>query len=175
MRVNAGAEQAAAATTPRRRMVMLAAALAAASELIALAGCKSPPPPPPPARIGGSIQATAALNPSVSQRPSPLRLRVYELRSPTAFNQADFMALYQGDQAALGADLLGRDEFVLQPGETLPFTKVLAPDTRFIGVFAVYRDLERATWRTVVPVQPSKVHLFDIRADSLAVSATIKP
>lgn len=173
MRMNVRAEEAAVATMPRRQLLMRVA-LAATCGSIALAGCKSPPPPPP-ARISGNIQAVPTLNPSVSQRPSPLRLRVYELRSPTAFNQADFMALYQGDQAALGADLLGRDEFVLQPGETLPYAKVLAPDTRFIGVVAVYRDLERATWRTVVPVQASKVHQFDIRADSLAVSATIRP
>jgi type VI secretion system protein VasD len=159
---------------PRQRRHVLAAMVGTVG-LLGLTGCKSPPPPPPPARIVGSIQAAPALNPSVSQRPSPLRLRVYELRSPTAFNQADFMALYQGDQAALGADLLGRDEFVLQPGETLPVAKVLAPDTRFLGVFAVYRDLERATWRALVPVQPSQVHQLDIRADTLAVSATIKP
>ena len=75
----------------------------------ALTGCKSTPPPPPmPTPVTGSIQGASELNPSVNQRPSPVLLRVYELKSPTAFNQADFMALYQADQATLGADLVER-------------------------------------------------------------------
>jgi len=123
--------------------------------------------------LAGNIQAAADLNPSVSQRPSPLRVRVYELKSATAFNQADFMSLYQGDQAALGADLVSREELMLQPGETRPLNKTLAPETRFVGIVAVYRDLERATWRTTVAIKPGTQHKLDIRAERLAV--TIKP
>jgi type VI secretion system protein VasD len=77
----------------------------------------------------------------------------------------------QRDQAELGADLLGREEFTLAPGETRPYTKTLSPDTRFIGVFAAYRDLERAKWRTVLPVQPGKKQRIVIRAEELSVSA----
>jgi type VI secretion system protein VasD len=123
--------------------------------------------------LAGNVQASADLNPSVSQRPSPLRVRVYELKSATAFNQADFMALYQGDQAALGADLVSREELMLQPGETRALNKNLAADTRFLGVVAVYRDLERATWRTTVAIKPGAKNSFDIRAERLAV--TVKP
>ena len=64
------------------------------------------------------------------------------------FNAADFMSLYQRDQAELGADLLAKEEFVLNPGETKTFAKTLAADTRFLGVVAAYRDLEHAKWRT---------------------------
>ena len=138
-------------------------------------GCGSPPKPPPPAKIAGTIQAAPDLNPSVSARPSPLRMRVYELKSATAFNQADFMALYQSDQAALGADLAAREEFILQPGESRPWVKTLAAETRFIGIVALYRDLERATWRTVVPVQPGREYKMAIRADALALSASVQP
>ena len=158
-----------------RRMVLLGLPTLAAALLAgSLPGCKSPPPPPPPASVSGSIVAVAGLNPSVTQRPSPLRLRLYELKSPTAFNQADFMALYQSDQATLGPDMLAREEIVLQPGEVLPYSKVLAPETRYIGVVAIYRDLERATWRVVAPVQAAKAQALQIRADSLAVSATVR-
>jgi type VI secretion system protein VasD len=148
----------------------------------ALTGCKSTPPPPPPpplpTPVTGSIQGASELNPSVSQRPSPLLLRVYELKSPTAFNQADFMALYQADQATLGADLIAREEFMLAPGEIRPYRKSLTPETKFIGVVAAYRNLEQATWRTIVPViSPGKAQAqkLVIRADSLAVSASLQP
>ncbi len=142
--------------------------------LIALSGCKSPPAPPPSiTRVSGSVVASQGLNPSVSQRPSPLLMRIYELRSMSAFNQADFMSLYRGDVNALGPDLVAKEEFFLQPGESRPMLKVLAPETRFLGVVAIYRDLEKATWRTVVHIQPAKAQSLLIRADDLAVSAIV--
>ena len=160
-----------AADWPRRQAL---AVLALACFVVGGVGCGSKPPPPP-TKVSGSVQAADDLNPSVSKRPSPLRLRVYELRSPTPFNQADFMALYQSDQVTLGPDMMGRDELVMQPGETRPYAKVLAAETRFIGVFALYRDLEHATWRAVVPVVPGQAQQLLIRADSLAISASVRP
>ena len=59
------------------------------------------------------------------------------------------------------------------PGESRPLNKALAPDTRFLGIVAVYRDLERATWRTTVAIKPGTQHKLDIRAERLAV--TVKP
>jgi type VI secretion system protein VasD len=152
----------------RRELIGVAATLVVLTAV--LAGCKTAPPPP--TVIEASLQGSPQLNPSVSQRPSPLLLRVYELKSPTAFNQADFMSMYQSDQAALASDLVARDEVMLQPGETRPYKKQLAPETRFIGVIAAYRDLEQATWRVVVPVQVGKTQKLTIRADRLAVSVT---
>ena len=140
----------------------------------ALMACGSTPKPKPPTQVNAVIEASARINPSVTQRPSPLLVRVYELKSVTGFNSADFMSLYQRDQAELAADMLGREEFMLAPGETKAFTKTLAPETRFLGVMAVYRDLERSTWRSVVAVQPGKKHDVVIRAEELSVAATVK-
>jgi type VI secretion system protein VasD len=146
--------------------------LAALGVALLLTACAAKPPPPP-ASVAGSIQASAQINPSASKRPSPLLIRVYELKSVAAFNGADFMSLYQRDQAALGGDLLAKEEFVLEPGETKAFAKTLAPDTRFIGVVAAYRDLEHAKWRTVVSVQPNQPQKVTVRAGELAVEAAI--
>lgn len=158
------------ALTRRVVSVLLVGGLAACSTLSNISPFK-----PSAASLAATIQAAADLNPSVSQRPSPLRVRVYELKSATAFNQADFMSLYQGDQAALGADLVSREELMLQPGESRPLNKALAPDTRFLGIVAVYRDLERATWRTTVAIKPGTQHKLDIRAERLAVTVKSRP
>jgi type VI secretion system protein VasD len=139
------------------------------------AGCGGAPKPPPPTIVNGAIQASPQLNPSVNQRPSPLLVRVYELKSPAAFGSADFMALYQSDQATLAADLVARDEFMLQPGENRPYKKTLGADTKFIGVIGAYRNLEKSTWRAVVAVIPNKPQTLTIRAGDLAVSAEVKP
>jgi type VI secretion system protein VasD len=144
-----------------------AAALAAALLLAACAGA------PKPASVTGTIQASAEVNPSASNRPSPLLVRIYELKSAAGFNAADFMSLYQRDQAQLAADMVAKEEFVLAPGETKTFAKTLAPDTRFIGVVAAYRDVEHAKWRSVVPVQPNQPQKLTVKAGELAVEATI--
>lgn len=128
-----------------------------------------------PTQVSGSIQAVAGLNPSVNQRPSPLRVVIYELTSAATFGKADFMALYQSDQATLGQEFVSREEMTLLPGETKPYARTLAPQTRFLGVVAVYRDLERATWRTTVAVQPAKKLRLTVVADRLSVSASLQP
>jgi type VI secretion system protein VasD len=146
------------------------ARVAVLGALLFAAGCSGTKAP---AQVTGNIVASAQVNPSVSRRPSPLLVRVYELKSVAAFNAADFMALYQGDQAALGADLLAREEIMLQPGESRPLQRTLAPETRFIGVVAAYRNLERAVWRASVAVKPAAKQTLTIRADELAVRAEL--
>ncbi|MDH0867810.1 type VI secretion system lipoprotein TssJ [Mitsuaria sp. GD03876] len=149
----------------------------------ALAGCSTmsslnpfgPGSPKPTELTRGTIQASAQLNPSVTKRPSPLLVRVYELKSANAFNSADFISLYQKDQAELGAEMVAREEMTLQPGETRPIAKkTLSPETRFIAVFGAYRDLEHARWRAVVPVVVGKKQEVLIQADELSVSASVK-
>jgi type VI secretion system protein VasD len=146
--------------------------LAALGVALVLSACGSKPPAKP-ASVTGTVQASAQINPSASKRPSPLLIRIYELKSAANFNAADFMSLYQRDQGELGADLLAKEEFVLNPGESKTFAKTLAPDTRFLGVVAAYRDLEHAKWRTVVAVQPNQPQKVTVTAGELAVEAAI--
>jgi len=153
-----------------RRRWFGAALLAATMTALVAAGCASAPKP---TKVSGSVEASATINPSTSQRPSPLLLRVYELKSPTAFNAADFMSLYQRDQAELAADLVAREELTLAPGESRPLSKMLSPDTRYIGVVAAFRDLEHARWRSIAVVEPGKSKKVVIRADALSVAVTV--
>ena len=115
---------------------------------LALTGCSSAPPPggpvaaagaqtqsplmslfagPKVTSVSGQLVAAAGLNPSISGRPSPLTVRLYELSSLTAFDNADFISLYQGDKATLAAEMLARDDIVLAPGETRPYARNLNP------------------------------------------------
>ena len=158
--------------TVRRRLLGLAVGGAVTALLPACGGAPKPAPVVT-TLLDGSLQAAAGVNPSVSQRPSPLLVRVYELKGATTFSNADFVALFQRDQAELGADIVSREEMMLSPGESVPIKKTLAPETRFIGVFAAYRDLERARWRAVVAVDIGKKNKLLVRADELAISATL--
>lgn len=141
--------------------------------LVALAGCSSAPPPPKPTSVKANLQASATVNPDVRKRASPLVMRVYELKSSAAFDAADFVSLYERDQATLGAEMVGREEFTMRPGESHPWEKTLGPDVRFIGVMAAYRDIERARWKTVIPVKQGARNTITITADDITVSGTV--
>ena len=145
-----------------------AASVALAGLLVA--GCASSPKP---TEFNATVQAAANVNPSVSKRPSPVLVRVYELKAATAFNNADFVSLYQSDQVVLGAEMIGRDEFILNPGDSRALSKVAAPDTRYLGVFAAYRDLERAKWRAVIPLQLGQKQRIQISAEELSITAAV--
>jgi type VI secretion system protein VasD len=167
------ADRQALALAGRRRVLGL---LASPWPLL-LASCAKPagpPPPPPPGKLNLRIRASDTVNPSVSGRPSPLMLRIYELKSDTAFAGSDFLTLFQNDRGALGADLVKRDELTLRPGEERVVDRLLDVETRQLAFLAAYRDLERAQWRLVRPVRPSTLHQWNLVADerSLRLSGT---
>lgn len=109
----------------------------------------SAPPQKEQARLDILIEANRDLNLDLKGRGAPLLLRVYELKSDVAFQDADFFALQNSDKATLGADLLAVDQFVIRPGETREIRRKSNPETTAIGFFAGYRDLPSAVWRVV--------------------------
>ena len=144
---------------------------------------KAPPPPAPAAAAAAAavvragtlainIAASAGINPNANNRPSPVVVRLYELKASAQFEAADFLSLYDKDQATLGADIVTRDEFVFAPGEKKAIAKPLAADTKFIGVVAAFRDLERARWRAVTAVLPNKNNVIAINLDGISVLTT---
>ena len=145
----------------------------AAAVLLALAGCASPPPPPKPTLVKATLQASASVNPDARKRASPLVVRIYELKSSAAFDAADFVSLYDRDQATLAAEMVGREEFTLRPGESQPWEKTIGPEVRFIGVMAAYRDIERARWKTLIAVKPNMKNVITIKADDITISGSV--
>jgi type VI secretion system protein VasD len=114
----------------------------------ALVGCSSPPPKPPqPVNVKLTLAASPDVNPDGQNRPSPIVVRVYQLKDDTGFKDADYFALYDKEAATLAATLVSRVEFELAPGEKRTVDYAVSPDTRYIGVAAAYRDIRNAQWR----------------------------
>lgn len=135
-----------------------------------LVGCASAPKPTPPTVIVATVDATAAVNPDLKGRASPIVVRVFELKSISAFNGADFFSLWDRERETLSADMIGRDEFQLRPGEQKKFDRTLQPDTRYIGVIAAYRDLERSNWRGTVSVVLQQKQPIAVKLDARSVA-----
>jgi type VI secretion system protein VasD len=158
----------------RHRALAPALTLAA---IVAVVGCgKTPPPQPPPpsitiaappdAKVKASmtLAASADTNPDASGRPSPVVVRVYQLRTDAAFAGADFFALFDDDQKALGPEMISRDEFVLAPSEQRMIDVTVSGETRFVGAIAAFRDIRNAQWRVLVPAPRSGLKVAVERA-----------
>src|SRR5262245_27417756 len=80
-----------------------------------LAACGGPPKP---TITKASLVVAKDVNPDPSGRASPIVVRVYQLKEEGAFSGADFFALYDREKETLGASVVAREEYELQPGET---------------------------------------------------------
>jgi type VI secretion system protein VasD len=130
------------------------------------AGCASAPPKPAEAKM--QIVATADVNPDGKGRPSPIVVRVYQLKTEAEFANADFFAFYDREKEILGSALITREEYTLAPGETSDLKFEVARDARFLGVLAAYRD-PGAHWRAVSPA-PEKGLADLVKKDRLTIT-----
>ena len=139
--------------------------------MLLLAACSSTPKP---TIVSTTLDATAGVNPDSKGRASPIVVRLFELRATSGFDSADFFSLWDRVRDAMGTDLVTRDEFQLRPGEQKKLERTLQPDTRFIGVVAAFRDLERSTWRSTVAVVPQKKQPVTIKIDTRSIAISGK-
>jgi type VI secretion system protein VasD len=155
-----------------------------------VAGCalpfmKKPPPPPaaPPVTIAApaetktkasmTLAAESNVNPDRTGRPSPVQVRVYQLKAAMVFQDSQFDPLYDDDKKVLGEALVTRDDFTLAPGEKKTLEVSLAADTRFVGVVAVFRDVldKESQWRAVAPA-PRKNLLVTLAGKRVSLAGT---
>lgn len=95
--------------------------------------------------------AKGDLNLDDNGRPSPLVVRVVELRSAQSFEAAEFFSLFESEQETLGADWVASEEIELKPGDIKDLKIALQPDSQLLGIIGAYRQLEDANWRLVMP------------------------
>lgn len=142
-----------------------------------LLGCGSDPekpePEPPQTLIDAQIVASCQVNPDINGRPSPIVVRLYELKSLGKFEEADFYKLFEDYSSLLSSDLLASEQFNLHPGETKIINHAVSPETKFFAVTAAYRDLNHAVWRNAIPLETAKTTQFKVMLDHLGIDITI--
>lgn len=154
------------------RRVVLAAAMS-----LMLVSCASdteaPQPLEKPAEALAIVlhfDAVAWLNPGANGQPTPVRVRIYELKNSANFSRADYFALAERAQATLGSDLIEQDEVLIRPGQQLTITRELNAATRKIGLVVGYREIDQANWRTGLDVMPLQAAEFQVGLDTRGVS-----
>lgn len=165
-----------------------------AAMALAVAGCAKPPPPAPkppepvsivappevkdakakpaaPVRASMVIVSSAETNPDRNGVPSPVVVRVYQLRRDVAFKRAAFPELFDNEKSTLEPDLITSDEFVLTPSDRKTLDVELAPEARYLGVLAAFRDYRAAQWQAIAEL-PGKV--VSISLERARVVVTVK-
>lgn len=141
--------------------------------LLLLSGCMTKEIPP--TQLTAIFQASYGLNPNSNDKPSPIIVRIYELKTLAQFQNSNFFALYDDDLKALAADMISRDELEFRPGEERTIKRELDPATRFLGLIAAYRDLENAQWRVATKITPQQSHSFIINLARAKISIEPAP
>lgn len=152
--------------------------------LFVFAGCaslpsvSSAPRPPKPTIMTATIDATAAVNPDAKGRASPIVVRWFELKSLSTFASADYFSLWDHERETLSGDILGREELQLHPNTQRKLERTLQMETRYIGVIAAFRDLERSNWRASVaaiaaqPNQQKQTIIIKLDARGVSISGS---
>ena len=137
-----------------------------------LSGCGSDAEKPelPPTIIEAKIVVTGQVNPDISGRPSPVVVRIYELKSTGNFEEADFYKLSEDFEGTLGSDLVVSEKFHLQPGESKTYTNPISEETKFIAVSAAYRNLNQAIWKDSIPIPAHETTKVMILLEKLTAS-----
>lgn len=128
--------------------------------LVLLSACASKPPKPVATHT--DLIVSADVNPDAAGRPSPIVVRVFQLRNDGEFAAADFFPLYDKEKEILGASFISREEYVLAPGEKRTLDLPVNAEARFIAVIAAYRDIRSSHWRAIS--RPPEKKLTDLIA-----------
>ncbi|PKG83054.1 type VI secretion system lipoprotein TssJ [Colwellia sp. 75C3] len=116
-----------------------------------------------------SFVVDKSVNPDDSKISSPLIVRMYELKSTKAFENANFIDLYERDADVLGKTMISQQSLKpIQPNEDRSGRFVLSKGTKFIGLYAEFLQYEDAKYKVIIPVaetnvvsSTAKVQLFE--------------
>ncbi|HYN79541.1 MAG TPA: type VI secretion system lipoprotein TssJ [Lamprocystis sp. (in: g-proteobacteria)] len=169
----------------QRQLAPLLAALvlplAMTATLVAVPGCAGKPPPPPPKKeekpapeLRAEVIAAPGANRDPSGRALPIVVRLYELKAEGAFAGADFYKLYDHEAETLGAELIGREEVTLVPGSRRLVVRPLSPEASYLGVIGAFRDIDRASWRTLVALTRDQTNTIQVDVGATGVTAAAR-
>lgn len=146
-----------------RVVTTLAAALVVAS-------CASgPTATETPTRLSALIEASSDVNPDFNGEPSPVFVRIYELKSASAFNASTFQGIFESEAETLGTEVINRETVVLKPGTSSSVTMTLQPGSAMMGVVASYQDIDGSTWRATAPVTANQTNTFTVSVGRNAI------
>lgn len=98
------------------------------------------------------------INPDDSNEPSPVIVRMYELKSTKIFEKSNFIDLYERDAEILGKSMIAQQSLkALKPSEERTANFVLSKDTRYIGLYVEFLQYDNAKYKVTLPVAQANI------------------
>lgn len=122
--------------------------------LFLLTGCSLLPwgdGKPGPVRV--TVVAGSRLNPDDQGRSLPTAVRVFQVASTAKASQAELIDLVRDPKEALGEDLKGIEELLLQPGERVERTIAREKETQALLVVGLFRRPTGSGWKQLVELR----------------------
>ena len=129
-----------------------------------------PPPKAPPSTVQLHMLVSEQANPDLNGRPSPIVIRIYELKSLGKFEEADFYKLFENYDSYLGPELTGTEQYHLKPGDVNIIKRTLSAETKYIGVLAAFRDTNQALWKDTIQLTDEKTTDILVFIEKLNIS-----
>ncbi len=138
-------------------------------------GCSKGILPPSPTQVVLEIETSATINPDIQKIPSPVVVRFYQLKSPSKFNEADFISLYENDEQLLGDDLVHSQEILLSPKDKKNIEFEAEDSVKCISCIATFRQQNNSRWRDLITVEPHKMTTIRVYISGTTIKMTPKP
>ncbi|MCP4321111.1 MAG: type VI secretion system lipoprotein TssJ [Psychromonas sp.] len=98
------------------------------------------------------------INPDDSKEPSPVIVRMYELKSTKLFENSNFIDLYERDVEVLGKSMITQQSLkAIKPSEARTANFVLSKDTKYIGLYVEFLQYEDAKYKVTIPIAQTNV------------------
>ena len=131
--------------------------------LLVLSACSSSK-----SRVGGvlnldtdlklTFEVDSNINPDDNKRPSPVFVRLYQLKSATSFNKADFIDLYERDEELLKGDIVSKQVLKpIAPGEARTERFVLESGVSQIALYAEFSQYRGSNYKVIFPVTENNI------------------
>ncbi|MHA7684145.1 type VI secretion system lipoprotein TssJ [Cupriavidus sp. PET2-C1] len=79
-------------------------------------------------------------------------VRIYQLKTPQAFEQLSYAQLQTNDLVSLKPDLLAAKDVILRPDASVSLSEPMHAEAEYVGVIALFRSPDKETvWKLVVP------------------------
>lgn len=98
------------------------------------------------------LTSRASLNKNGGGQSLSTVVRIYQLKTPQAFEQLSYAQFQADDLDGLKADLLATKDVVLRPDAAASVSEPMKEDAQYVGVVALFRDSGKsAVWKLIIP------------------------
>jgi len=140
-------------------LVTVVMKMVALAVLSVAAACAHDPPPPTAAPckepdLKVTVRGSDRLNMDEGGRSLAVVVRIYQLKSLKAIEDADFDQVWQHDKETLGEDLISVDEVTIDPADkkVVPVKRVM--DARYLVAVGLFRKPDGIAWRSTRNLAP---------------------